>query len=340
MPDETDAPLTETPTKKPKKEKRKRSKLRLFLYTLLILILILALTVAGFAWYLKHIADSDIKHEDMLPGTTSSSSSGAQNILLLGSDSRDINLRDGSRSDVIQLVHLNADHTKISVVHFPRDLYVAIPGRGKNKINAAYAYGGPKLLVSTLQNLTGVHIDHVAQIGFDGFAKVTDDMGGVDLYVSQSFNEKGYGTWTQGWHHMNGLQARMYMQERHQLKLGDIDRGKDQQEWMAAMFKKAGTQGVLTNPFTLVKILKDTANNLAVDKGFTTGYLTSTAYSLRNVRTNDITYYTAPYTGFGMDKVAGSIDLVNEPAMKVLGQGLANDNMSAVPNGKVGSPVQ
>ena len=162
-------------------------------------------------------------------------------------------------------------------------------------------------------------------------------MGGVDIYVPQAFDEKGYGSWSKGMNHMNGTQARHYVQERHQLKNGDIDRGKNQQAWILAMFKKAKTQGVLTNPVTITKLVGDISDNLAVDDGFTSGYMTSLAYSLRDLDTQNITFYTAPYTGFGNEGAAGSVDYVDEAGLEKLSDGLRKDDMSGVPNGRVGA---
>jgi LCP family protein required for cell wall assembly len=100
----------------------------------------------------------------------------ARNILLLGSDSRGI--LAGGRSDVIVVVHISSDRKNVYLVHFPRDMYVEVPGHDKNKINAAYAYGGPQLLVRMPGKLVDVPIDHVAVIGFDGFKAMTDAAGG------------------------------------------------------------------------------------------------------------------------------------------------------------------
>lgn len=313
--------------------KKRRSKLRMVLYVLLTMVLILLLAVGGFLLYLRYIIDNDIKHENLLPNssvTRDPAAGGAQNILLLGSDSRDTSLRDGSRSDVIQLVHISNDRKRIDVVHFPRDLYVEIPGHGKNKINAAYAYGGPQLLVQTLEKLTNVHIDHVAQIGFDGFKKATDHMGGVDIYVNQAYDEGSFGKFDKGWNHMNGTQALGFVRERHQLKLGDIDRGKNQQAWLLAMFNKAKQRNVLGNPATIIDLTKDISGNLAVDKGLTTNYMTGIAFSLRNVRESNMSFYTAPYTGFGTEKVVGAVDYVDDAKMKRLSHALRTDKMETV----------
>lgn len=319
--------------------RKKRSKLRTLLYVLLAMLLVVILAVGGFLLYLKYILDKDISRQDLLPSSTvkrDGAAGDAQNILLLGSDSRDTNLRDGSRSDVIQLVHISNDRQKVEVVHFPRDMYVDIPGHGKNKINAAYAYGGPTLLVQTIEKATNVRIDHVAQIGFSGFEKLTDHMGGVDMYVQQPVDLGNAGKWDQGMNHFTGLQARRYVQERKQLAQGDIDRGKNQQAWIFAIFQKAKSRGVLSNPMTITNITKDISNNLAVDKDFTTNYMTSLAYSLRGLKQENITFYTAPITGFGNEPGAGSVDYVDEPALKKLSDGLRKDDMTGVPNGRKG----
>src|SRR5207248_207934 len=115
---------------------------------------------------------------------------GAMNILLLGSDSRnpdnDKNNTDQSRSDTIILMHIQADHKHAYLISIPRDLYVPIPDHGRDKINAAFAYGGLPLVIQTVEGLTGVHIDHLAIIDFAGFEKVTDALGGVDMNVEKT----------------------------------------------------------------------------------------------------------------------------------------------------------
>lgn len=298
--------------------------------TVLSMFLVTALAIGCFAAYLSWKLDNNIKHTAMLPtGNQPERNAGAgdaQNILLMGSDSRGNSVADGSRSDVIQLVHISNGQKTVQVVHFPRDLYVAIPGHGKNKINAAYAFGKVPLLVTTLQNLLGIRIDAAAIIGFEGFAKLTDTLGGVDLYVPQSFSESDFGTWTQGWHHMNGKQALGFVRERHQLKEGDIDRGRNQQAWIKAIMTKTLKAGTLLNPLKLNSIIDDVTagGNLQVD-GID---VQSLGWSMRNLRMSDVTFYTAPFSGFGSDPVAGSIDIVDEAKMKELGKALYDDDFS------------
>ena len=91
------------------------------------------------------------------------------NYVLLGSDSRDPDNAGAGRSDTIMVVHLNTKRNQAYIISFPRDMYVDIPGYGKNKINAAYSFGGVPLTVRTLESLTGTRMDHVVLVDFEGF---------------------------------------------------------------------------------------------------------------------------------------------------------------------------
>src|SRR5664280_3646161 len=95
----------------------------------------------------------------------------------------------GGRTDSIILVHVPSGSGKPALISLPRDSYVPIPGHGKNKINAAYTLGGPKLLVRTIEQVTGVRIDGYVEIGFGGFASVVDSVGGVDICVPRNMKD-------------------------------------------------------------------------------------------------------------------------------------------------------
>lgn len=329
-------------TRRRRRRKRKKAGwLKVTVLSLLSMLLVVALAFVGFALYLNHVLSSNITHGAALPSSTvqpAADAGDSQNILLLGSDTRSGTVKDvrsGARSDVIQLVHVSAGQKSVQIIHFPRDLYVSIPGHGKNKINAAFAYGGPALLAQTLSKLLGgVTINRYAIIDFKGFADLTDDLGGVDVYVAQSFDEKGYGSFKKGYNKMDGDQALGFVRERHQLREGDIDRGRNQQAWISAVVHKTLSAGTLFNPVKLTNTVKDLTKYTQVDADTSAGDIRSLALSLRNLRSGDITYYTAPFSGFGNNKVAGSIDVVNEPQMKKLGQAIYHDKMSDYANGK------
>ncbi|KYH45739.1 LCP family protein [Branchiibius sp. NY16-3462-2] len=312
------------------------SKLKVVLLTFASMVTVLALVGGGFALYLNHLLDSNIKHSAMLPvgpqPTKDPGAGDAQNILLLGSDSRDEELGAGARSDVIQLMHINNDRSRIDVIHFPRDMYGDIPGYGKNKINAAYSYGGAPLLVQTMEKMLNLRIDHVAQIDFQGFADLTDTLGGVRLYVPQGFDEPGFGTWTKGWHDMNGEQALGFVRERHQLAQGDLDRGRNQQAWIKAVLTKTLTAGTLLNPVKLTTAINDVTRFTTVDESFDSSTIRSLALSLRDIRGDDLHFKTAPISGF--ENIGGQdVDIVDEKLLTQLGKALTTDQMSTYTEG-------
>ena len=150
---------------------------------------------AAFVGYLGYTVNDNVTHADLLPenrppvtapdGTKVAETGTGTNFLVVGADTRP---GDAGRSDVIVLVHIPADGKTVNMIHFPRDLYVDIPGHGKDKINAAYAYGREPLLVQTMENLLKIRIHHVAKTNFEGFKNMTDAVGGVRVYAEEASN--------------------------------------------------------------------------------------------------------------------------------------------------------
>jgi LCP family protein required for cell wall assembly len=290
---------------------------------------------AAYVLFLNHTVSKNVKRSALLPTpgvsgaeaapTKKPAAKDAQNILFIGSDAR-AGLA-GARSDVIVLMHIAGDRKTVTLVHFPRDLYVSVPGHGKDKINAAFAYGGSPLLVRTLQDLVGVPIDHVALVDFEGFKNMTDAVGGVNVYVEEASNNGGY-NFTKGFHQMGGAEALAFVRERHDLSEGDISRGRRQQAFIKALMLKSLSKDVLANPVRLAQFVDAGTRNLTVDDAFTVSKMRSEAVSLRNLRGRDVAFVTAPFTGFGTSPVGASIDIVDEPGMATLGEALQNDQMS------------
>lgn len=301
-------------------------------------VLVLALVaVGGFAFFLNQKVAGNITQENLLPTGAPTAADGqpvpltgvGQNYLIIGSDARPG--ETGSRSDVIVLVHVPKDKKAVQLIHFPRDLYVPIPGRKKDKINAAYAYGGAPLLVSTLQSLLGVKIDHVAKTDFEGFKKMTDAVGGVRVYAEES--STGNGTEGQidineGWNNLNGAQALAFVRERKELSEGDISRGRRQQAFIKALMLKALSREVIANPVTLTRFIDAATDNLVVDKDLSVGTMRGEALSMRNLRSGDVVFITAPFNGYGTAPDGGSIDILDEVGMAALGKALRNDDMA------------
>lgn len=313
---------------------RRHSRLRRTLAVLLTLVVLLVVGgAAAYVLFLNHTVTANVKHAPLLPATADEqaptkkpAAANAQNILFIGSDAR-AGL-GGARSDVIVLMHVASDRKTVTLVHFPRDLYVSVPGHGKDKINAAFAYGGSPLLVQTLQDLVGVPIDHVALVGFEGFKNMTDAVGGVNVYVEEASSGPTY-SFHKGYQQMDGAQALAFVRERHQLSEGDISRGRRQQAFIKALLLKSLSKQVLTNPVRLAQFVDAGTRNLTVDDGFSAGEMRKEAFSMRNLRGKDIAFVTAPFTGFGTSPTGASIDLVDEPAMRELGDALQNDEMAS-----------
>jgi len=247
-----------------------------------------------------------------------------KNYLIIGSDARPGDTF--SRSDVIILGHVSAKKDKVCLIHFPRDLYVEIPGRGKDKINAAYAYGGGALLASTLQNLTRVKIDHAAKIDFEGFKRMTDAVGGVRVWAEQPSTQKDLQI-VKGWNDLDGTQALAFVRERYQLKEGDIDRGRRQMAFVKALMVKSLSPSVVLNPVKLTSFINAATDNMVVDEGLTGKYIRSEALAMKGLRGDDIEFITAPFSGYGTAPNGGAIDILDEARMESLALALQDDKV-------------
>lgn len=187
--------------------------------------------------------------EDADPGTTSAPTEdilakpeGQVNILLLGSDIRPND--GGFRTDVIMWLSLNPKDGYVSVISFPRDLFVSIPGWGNNRINTAFQYGGFEMLADTFEANFGVRPDNYVLVDFNGFTAVINDLGGIDVYAAYNLsdscakwiNASGYCSVGPGMVHMNGDVALWYARSRY--TTSDIDRARRTQEVAEAIFNR------------------------------------------------------------------------------------------------------
>ena len=299
------------------------------------LALTLIAVLAGFGAYLyaSHL-DSQINRTDpfsqITGGRPAKIASGAMNILLLGSDSRnpdnDKNNGDKSRSDTLILMHVQADHKHAYLISIPRDLYVPIPDHDHDKINAAFAYGGLPLVIRTVEGFTEVHIDHLALIDFAGFQAVTDALGGVDMNVDQTITSihKPFRKFTQGMNHFNGAEALDYIRQRYQFPDGDITRARHQQQFLRAIMDKAASSGTLGNPGKLNAFLQSVTRAMTVDKEFS---LKDMALEFHNLRGNDLTFMTSPFSGF--DQVGDqSVVVSDKPKAAALYDAVVHDKVA------------
>jgi LCP family protein required for cell wall assembly len=231
--------------------------------------------------------------------------------LLVGSDTRsqlDPGETPDGRSDAIMLARFSGDREHAQLISIPRDSWVEIPGHGPNKINASYSIGGPPLLIQTVEQLTQVRIDHYVAIDFDGLIQATDDLGGVEVVVAETTTNGPY-TFTAGTNHLDGDRARWYLGQRYGLPGGDFDRVKRQQQFLKLMFEKLFSSNTFTDPARLDAALLAVTSAVKVDDSLDNLELLSLAYSMRNVTPENISFFTAPVLGVGMEGPASVVYL-------------------------------
>jgi polyisoprenyl-teichoic acid--peptidoglycan teichoic acid transferase len=272
----------------PKPAKSRRRWVRPALWTLVgLIVLALVWAVLGYLAFRSGVKEAnkklDPRAERALSPQDGMMLSNPSNILVLGADTGSKS-RQGSvaRSDSIMIVHTDPDHHKIALLSIPRDLRVEIPGHGEDKINAAYAYGGPTLAIKTVQSVTGLPINHVVVVDFGTFDEVINALGGITVDVlepilSNKF-ECPYGTQARcdrwkGWSFkkgeqtMNGHAALIYARVReNQLdpKESDITRGERQQAVVSALADKiVSFKEYLKAPFNGNDIVKPLATDLS-----------------------------------------------------------------------------
>jgi polyisoprenyl-teichoic acid--peptidoglycan teichoic acid transferase len=251
---------------------------------------------------------------------------GTLNYVLLGSDSRDPGNEGNGRSDTILVVHLNAKRNKAYIVSFPRDMYVNVPGYGKNKINAAFAFGGAPLAVRTLEQLTGVRMDHVVLIDFEGFIRLTEDLHGVTVTNKSAFSSHGF-DYPKGKITIGGEEALWFVRERKQLPGGDLDRAENQRNVIKALVQKGLSVQVISDPRTFIGFIGNVAKHVTVDNDLTDAEIRRTALSLR-LTSKDIELMQAPISGFATAPDGQSIDVVDTAKMAELSSAMKKDKLS------------
>ena len=276
-----------------------------------VLLSVLLLLVAGVASYV----DRALNRTDALAGYPDRvANTAGTNWLIVGSDSRagltaeeaaelatgDEAAASGQRTDTIMLLHIPAvgSSRPPTLVSLPRDSAVPIPGTGRRKLNAAYALGGPTLLAQTVETITGVHLDHYAEIGFSGFAGLVDAVGGVQLCPPEPINDPLAGLdIPAGCQEFTGPQALGYVRTRHSPR-GDLDRVVRQREFLGALVTKATSPGVLLNPLRIVPLASQAPQAVTVDSGDHVWHLARLGWTMRALSSGEAVTTTVPIAGF------------------------------------------
>lgn len=313
--------------------RQRRRWLKILLISVAVVVVGAVAAGAALVYNLDRSITQSIKRENVLPSedpaaprpSADPAASGALNFVLLGSDSRDPEDSGAGRSDSIMVVHLNKAHDEAYITSFPRDMYVDIPGHGKNKINAAFAYGGTQLMVQTLEGLLGTRMDHVVMVDFEGFIALTESLGGVTVKNEHAFSSHGF-DYPKGEITVAGEQALWFVRERKSLPNGDLDRAENQRKVIKAIVAKGLSPEVVANPTDFTNFIGGVAQHVTVDSTLTDQTIRDLALSLR-LTASDIHLLQAPVSGFGTSPDGQSIDIVDEEQLAALGKAMKSDTM-------------
>ncbi|MEH0147788.1 LCP family protein [Corynebacterium sp. Q4381] len=279
---------------------------------------VLVLTLVGLL-----LADARLTRTQALPPSQVENTSGT-NWLLVGSDSRtglsqaeidrlgtggDIG---STRTDTIMLLHIPRTGQP-TLVSIPRDSYLAIPGYGYDKVNAAFSYGGAPLLVQTVEQATGLRIDRYAEVGMGGLANVVDAIGGVEICVAEPIDDPLANLNVQpGCQKMDGATGLGYVRTRA-TALGDLDRVARQREFLTAVVSRTLSPAVLLNPFRLVPLMWTAPTMFTVNQSDHVWNLARIALAMRSGLVTE----TIPLGGFA-DTEVGNVMLWDEAGAQEL----------------------
>jgi LCP family protein required for cell wall assembly len=247
--------------------------------------------VGGYAWISYRNFNSGLTRIDGVPGGSGHDLDGsAQNILLVGDDHRPANASPallaqlstgqdggGTNTDTVMLLHLPTGGGAPTVISFPRDSWVDIPGHGKGKLNSAFSIGagngggdagGMRLLIKVIQNVTGLTVDHFVRVSMVGFYDIADVLGPLQVCLNQPAHDPYSGTdLPAGVSTLNAKQALSFVRQRHGLPRGDLDREVRQQYFLSAELHKVLSAGTLLNPIKQQHLLSAVSSALQTDKG-------------------------------------------------------------------------
>ena len=266
--------------------------------------------------------------------------SSAVNYLIVGSDTREGLSREeikrlkvggtdvaaGKRSDTMLLIHISKKRDKAAIISIPRDSYALIPehnnSQGKvipaaySKINSSYNWGGAPLLIQTLENMSGIRIDHYVELNFVGFVRMVDALGGVEICTKKDIDDpKSHLTLPAGTHVLDGVDSLKFVRTRVFDGLGDLGRMKRQQEFASAMLRKATSAGVLLNPVKMVDFINSALDSVVTDEGLSQGDLLTLGKQLRNLSASNVRTLTIPLKYYNYNKNGVSAAVLWDPVL-------------------------
>jgi LCP family protein required for cell wall assembly len=287
------------------------------------------------------VAWSSLHRVDALPSGGPADTPG-RTYLVVGSDSRS-NLTaaqrralhtgqaGGQRTDTIMLLHVPDGDGPTVLVSVPRDSYVPIPGHGKNKINAAYAFGGPQLLVRTVEQATGLRIDAYVETGLGGYAQLVDAIGGIDVCVKRSIKDsKAHIDLKKGCQTFDGATALGYARARYSDPRGDLGRVERQRQVLAAIAGKTLSPSVLLLPWRAFPAASNGGDALTVDSGMSPLGLLAFVQAMRAVAGGDGLSLTVPVGNAALQTPAGEAVQWDSTTANQLFAALKADDTNAI----------
>jgi LCP family protein required for cell wall assembly len=308
---------------------------------LLALLLVPVLLLAGlFVW-----ADRQVQHVAALPAGPRPAQNPGTDYLIVGSDSRAGLSREekrsfstgtaaGRRADTIMLLHDGA--AGATLVSLPRDSYVPIPGRERNKLNAAYAFGGPRLLAGTVEQVTGVRLDHVVEVDLRGFVGIVDAVDGVRLCLDDPLQDDAAGIdLPAGCQQLSGPQALGYVRARKSDPRGDLGRVERQQQFLAGLSDRLASPATLANPVNAVRVTDATLEALRVDRDTGIIDLARLGLAMRAASGSEGTRTTVPVADpdFAVANVGSTVLWDRERALTLFRALQADEPVSAAAGG-------
>lgn len=291
---------------------------RTFSVLAVVLLLFLAglLAVPAYAW-------SQVQRVDDAPSGTRPPDQPGTTFLMVGSDSREgltaaerrklgTGNSAGQRTDTLMILYI-PNSGKPALISVPRDSYVPIPKHGSNKINAAFAFGGPELLVQTVERNTGLRIDAYLEVGFGGFVNVIDAVGGIEMCLPQAIKDRdSHIDLPKGCQTLNGTNALGYVRMRSADPRGDLGRVERQRAMLAAVAEKGLSAGSVLNPVRYWRLSTATARSLKLGQDTSFFNMVSLALAMRKVSGDQGLTLTVPVSNPSASTPAGSAVLWND----------------------------
>jgi len=316
-------PPGEPPAGPPRGPRRRR---RLVVRWIVVGLVVALVASGGYVFYNYQRFVAGVSRVDAIDPSSGPDFDGTdQNILLVGDDHRPDGATDAElaklgteadggsvNTDSMMVLHVPADGSSATIISFPRDSWVDIPGHGKNKLNAAFSLGGgnddpaggARLLISVIQNMTGLTIDHYVRVSLLGFYDIAEALGPIDVCLNNAVRDP-YSTvdLPAGVSTLNAQQALAFVRQRHGLPRGDLDRQVRQQYFLSVEARKILSAGTLLNPFKLGTVLDAVSSAIETDSGLN---FIDLATQVKGLSADNITTATIPILGTPTIRVNGS----------------------------------